>query len=543
VESRLRVVLLTCVILAIIGIIVVLLGACPTEEAVSLRLVVAAADSSDQAKADADYRCDGVDDHREIQAALDALPSGGGTVLLAEGTFNCAGNIYPGINATLQGHGEDKTVLDFPGTGGIRVRSPHVVLDGFTVLGTADILIEASHVRVRNIVMTVDNSRIGAFYVWASSRVVEDIEFVNCRAVDCGRYGFLNSGEGDTRLIRNIRYFDCEAINCGKDSHVSTGPWVTGFDLAEKNDLEDCLVENCRAEGNQESGFHLEGFSYLDIVNVTFKNCVSVNNAAKGRDACTFGAGYTLTKGATLENCFSSNNKNGFLINTGTTAKGADVIFRECIDKRSDYGFVVTNGNNYNLIDCQSTGACIGSLLIDSSDEVVVRNFRSIPAEGESTCTATTDSGQSAAALIRDSRDVTVSGTIRTEHPYPVLITGERTGEILLTDLAVISEGTDQTSRGILIAKSVAKAGSILIRDSSITDPKDLPTLASGIANLAREKVRVENVSVVGAVTPYINCDIVRETPATSPTPQPGFTVASVVAGLAVVVIALRRRR
>lgn len=50
-------------------------------------LVVAANDSSAKSKAQADYVCDGTDDQVEIQAAIDALPAGGGTIALLEGTF------------------------------------------------------------------------------------------------------------------------------------------------------------------------------------------------------------------------------------------------------------------------------------------------------------------------------------------------------------------------------------------------------------------------------------------------------------------------
>ncbi|MEN6514449.1 MAG: hypothetical protein ABFC82_10965, partial [Methanoculleus sp.] len=56
-------------------------------------LVVAASDSTSTAKAQADYVCDGSNDQAEIQNAINALPAGGGTVQLTEGTFNCAGSI------------------------------------------------------------------------------------------------------------------------------------------------------------------------------------------------------------------------------------------------------------------------------------------------------------------------------------------------------------------------------------------------------------------------------------------------------------------
>jgi len=65
-------------------------------------LVVAASDSSHKERAD--YVCDGISDDIEIQAAIDALPSGGGTVLLLEGTYIIDGvpsSAYPGYRSII----------------------------------------------------------------------------------------------------------------------------------------------------------------------------------------------------------------------------------------------------------------------------------------------------------------------------------------------------------------------------------------------------------------------------------------------------------
>ncbi|MFC1968953.1 NosD domain-containing protein [Chloroflexota bacterium] len=50
-------------------------------------IVIAASDSSPAAKVQADYICDGINDHIEIQTAVDNLLGNGGTVLLLKGTF------------------------------------------------------------------------------------------------------------------------------------------------------------------------------------------------------------------------------------------------------------------------------------------------------------------------------------------------------------------------------------------------------------------------------------------------------------------------
>jgi hypothetical protein len=68
--------------------------------------MVAASDASFKACALATYRCDGTADDEEIQAAIDALPSGGGKVQLSEGTFNTAATVTVSPNQRLEGQGK-----------------------------------------------------------------------------------------------------------------------------------------------------------------------------------------------------------------------------------------------------------------------------------------------------------------------------------------------------------------------------------------------------------------------------------------------------
>ncbi len=67
-------------------------------------LVVAASDSTAKDKTNADYVCDGTDDHIQIQAALDALPAQGGSVLLLAGNY-LAERIEIPSNTTFAGVG------------------------------------------------------------------------------------------------------------------------------------------------------------------------------------------------------------------------------------------------------------------------------------------------------------------------------------------------------------------------------------------------------------------------------------------------------
>lgn len=60
---------------------------------------------------DCDYLCDGTDDQVEINAAIQALPSGGGEIVILDGTYNISATIDISIdNVTLNGNGSN-TVL------------------------------------------------------------------------------------------------------------------------------------------------------------------------------------------------------------------------------------------------------------------------------------------------------------------------------------------------------------------------------------------------------------------------------------------------
>lgn len=57
---------------------------------------------------DCDYLCDGTDDQVEINAAIQALPSGGGEIVILDGTYNISATILINrINVSLIGNGRN----------------------------------------------------------------------------------------------------------------------------------------------------------------------------------------------------------------------------------------------------------------------------------------------------------------------------------------------------------------------------------------------------------------------------------------------------
>lgn len=73
-------------------------------------LVIAASDSTATGIAQSDYQCNGINDHLEIQTAIDALPATGGEVFLLDGTYNIEANLDLDSYQTLRGCGRN-TIL------------------------------------------------------------------------------------------------------------------------------------------------------------------------------------------------------------------------------------------------------------------------------------------------------------------------------------------------------------------------------------------------------------------------------------------------
>jgi len=444
-------------------------------------LVVAAADSSAQSKAQAHYLCDGSGDQVQIQQALTAAGSGG-VVTLTEGTFNLNGDLNVPSGVTLEGKGADATTLAWT-SGMLRVSSrQNVVLRNFKTTGTGAIfLYNSNHIKVQNVTATVDNSHNteGAFQIWASNAIVEDIEFNNCRAIDCGRHGFMNDGDGSPKLLRNIRYIDCQAINSGRYSRFSPyGQWTTGFDLAENTDIEDSQVIRCLAEGSFESGFHFEGRP--KVTNVVFRDCVARNNGVKPDDyynpdeatyGAHFGSGYLVHGSTQLVNCTSEKNQRaGYILGSGSRALN-------CTDSHSLIGFVLAHADDVHLADCRSNAfGALGILCLDAANISMERYRGEGPVANESVCVriGPTDGLFSAedrpceglhaprAIWINTSRSVRIAGVVATDLQDPLLIENSSSIDTSLLQFQPLTETPSLREKAIIENQWVTLADRLL---------------------------------------------------------------------------------
>ena len=183
--------------------------------------IVAASDSVH--KYEADYFCNGTNDHVQIQAALDALPDTGGEVGLLDGTYNTTADLTVPTLATLEGQGW----------------STIIVSDGAAVTNAIVLGGDSACVKNMKIILAAGvgtgGSRPNIVYAAARTRLrVENLWLV----------GDLTEGDDGSRYRQNGVLFD---ENCFYSEIVNS------------------LVENC-----QRSGLMLYG--------VCTHNTVSGNN-------------------------------------------------------------------------------------------------------------------------------------------------------------------------------------------------------------------------------------------------------------------------
>jgi len=412
-------------------------------------LVVAAGDSSAQSKAQADYTCDSTADQVEIQRALNALGSAGGTVTLTEGTFQLDSNLNIPSNVVLEGQGPDATWLSWSSGRIMCEAQQNVVLRDFKTTGTGAIfLYNSDHVKVHNVTATVDNSFYGgAFFLYVGNDVMEDIEFVNCKAIDCGRHGWQSAGEGSPRVIRNIRYIDCEAINCGRYSQYSPhGQWTCGFQLAENADVEDCQVIRCYAEGNLEAGFIVEAAPKK--TRFVLQDCVSKNNGQKPDDyyngpedsdsyGCLFGAGFFLHGDMTLINCTAADNRNyGYAV----WYPSAYASLYNCTDTGSEIGYWLDYTSNVHLENCISVDAKKYGIRAADAGQITTNGLVIVNPKGDgsksnvfgisgypirdSSFNIDTYGGGGTPVSCPNGQNIQFSGTVRSNAAQPVAVSG-----------------------------------------------------------------------------------------------------------------------
>jgi parallel beta-helix repeat protein len=271
--------------------------------------VVAASDSRNPQNAD--YVCDGVDDQIEIQAAIDAIPTSGGTVELKDGTFHMTGRlriwrsrlsiIGQGPTTVLYKETEVTKVLasNAPATQGyVEVADPTGLRVGMTIIVYDDNRNDYAGIsgggasdstmgEITNIVGTrvyVWNNMKFTYTVAANAKLKTQFAMVQS-AFDEYLHGGERGGAGTylTRIL--LKDFRIEGNVAGQTYPVNqfmVGMWtyewrwsrITGIEIANwytdafsLQGIYDGVVEHCIMWNPGRYGVHFGGFLFSQFHN------------------------------------------------------------------------------------------------------------------------------------------------------------------------------------------------------------------------------------------------------------------------------------
>jgi hypothetical protein len=288
-----------------------------------------------------------------INYAIGNLTNGGttsgGTIFLKAGTYSnttAAQQINPHgyDNIILEGEG-DSTVINglcliIGSNWEVRnlkfVGSPSPSAVFFSAYGS-----NIENVTCENILFdSLGMSTSAGFEVYMHlSRTVQNLEFIDCKAVNCSGRLFWYEEDPDyiSPVVKDVWFTRCQAINCGRYANISD--WVCGFDFegfSNTTTIENVFFTDCLAKGSWREGFHFE-FAPIKK-NIILSGCVAEDNGQVGRgvgspNVVWYAFGYLLSSGISAINCISRN------------CSGAGFYFKDTVVNDT---VTITNCKDYN---------------------------------------------------------------------------------------------------------------------------------------------------------------------------------------------------
>ncbi len=214
---------------------------------------------SGHTKADCDYLCDGTADEVEIKNAINALPSGGGRVILLEGTYNCTNSININkSNVTLEGMGCGSTIVKYTASVFIFIN------------------ITQTKCEIRNLAITRDGNTpdYAGIYINGTTSTDDVIENVEIRNFAYGVNITQTNFDGRHMIMA------CRAIGCQNGFHLNSN----------RNTVQCCYSLN-----STETGINAEGSSNIISNNYVYRSSYSTSQ-------------YSIKMSLSAANNFVSNN-------------------------------------------------------------------------------------------------------------------------------------------------------------------------------------------------------------------------------------------
>jgi hypothetical protein len=267
-------------------------------------ITVAASDASNSSKGKADYVCDGTADDVEINAAIDALPSGGGKVLLSEGTFNITSQIIMYDDQTLEGMGTSTILFLVAGSNVGLIRNEYwgvvssnyrIAIRNLVIDGNKDNNASVANdgaVSIRSIVdVWIENVWVKDFRGFAGiyvspGAVADDTRdhIINCHVQGCSGTGSYGNGIYLTGASHHGRI-----IGCTVDA-------VDGYGIFTEDNAADISIIGCSVKDVGKDGIHVN-----KGVNVLISGCTIDGSTQNGIETSSTLEGLTIS-GCAIQN-------------------------------------------------------------------------------------------------------------------------------------------------------------------------------------------------------------------------------------------------
>ena len=319
-------------------------------------LVVAASDSSPKSKAQADYVCDGTDDHVEIQAALDALPADGGEVRLSEGTYYIEVSLALDSNQTLRGCGKNTILTTTTANLDIITATGSVGSEKTGIL-IADLCIDGDAGGVANedgILWTyVDYSKI--HNVWSQDNGDDGMDFSYCDFNEI--IGNTCQGNGDNGINLYRSNYNNTIVGNACQGNGSDG--IHTFTTNHNNTISGNTCQGnggagiCISHSNNNTivGNTVQGNGYNGIYLEDANNNTIVGNTVQGNgyDGINLSAANNNTISG---NTFQGNDRAGIYVET---SDNNNIVGNVCLENSQDTDNTSDNiflmDSDYNLIN------------------------------------------------------------------------------------------------------------------------------------------------------------------------------------------------
>lgn len=237
---------------------------------VPMTKIVAANDALATSRAKADYLCDGTADDVQIQAAHDALPAGGGAILLTEGTYNLSTTVTLTKPTLLIGEGYATYIVSaingdafyFSSADGSKAQS--IRLQGPTSANAVGLHFDDCD------------------FLEVSSTWIRNFGYAGIRIEDCGE---------NTRIVNNnIDMLDgFVPLGVGYGIHLDgqnhdviisenhLEGWKYGIVSDDWTDSADLLVRGNGFDDQETGDVYLVGFCNVGLVANEFNNCLNAS--------------------------------------------------------------------------------------------------------------------------------------------------------------------------------------------------------------------------------------------------------------------------